>query len=718
MKNQADRGMRSRPEKDRRFLRIRNARFFAKTCCVLLVLVLPAWNSRQSNSAQESTPGALEVATNLQIQSSVLRIEFDHNLRSRVVALTGRSPQALNSFSASETVTTSRIWSDFALITSRREHVADAFGDGERLSLAGKSGDLRKEISVTIYKDFPSMAIFDVAYKNEGTASVTIRSWANQQYSLSAKPAASGPTFWSYQSGSYEKRPNWVLPLRVGFKQENYLGMNASDYGGGTPIVDVWRKDVGLAVGHVEPGPRLISLPVSMPDARHAHVAVRSNRERRLEPGESFHTLRTFVSVHQEDYFRTLTEYRRLMVRQGFQMASAPDSAFGPIWCAWGYGRSVQLKQVYDTLPTVKKMGFAWVTLDDGWQNNYGDWALDPKKFPNGDADMKALVDRIHAEGFKAQLWWSPLSAVPDSKLLKDHPDFLLLNRDGSKRKISWWNSFYLCPSDRGVVEYHKALVRKILGEWGFDGLKLDGQHMNAVPPCYNPAHHHQRPEDSVEALPDFFREIYETARSVKPDALVEFCPCGTAYSFFTMPHFNMSVASDPESSFQVRSKGKTLKALMGDNIPYFGDHVELSDEAIDFASTVGVGGVVGTQFVLPSLVTKHGKSDLTPQRQEIFEKWLHIYNDKMLSRGEYLGDLYDIGFDLPEAHVIRKGQELYYAFFARHWSGPIELRGLQDRSYHIVDYVNNKDLGSVHGPKATLSAQFDKHLLLAASPE
>ena len=73
---------------------------------------------------------------------------------------------------------------------------------------------------------------------------------------------------------------------------------------------------------------------------------------------KAFHTLRTFVSVHQGDYFRTLTEYRRLMMRQGFQMASAPDSAFGPIWCAWGYGRSMKLKQVYDTLPTVKKMGF------------------------------------------------------------------------------------------------------------------------------------------------------------------------------------------------------------------------------------------------------------------------------------------------------------------------------------------------------------------------
>jgi alpha-galactosidase len=702
----------------------RRSRSVAQTCCILVCLALPAWNSGQNSLLQESTPsGGPKVATSLQIQSSVLRIEFDHNLRSRVVALLGGSPKILAPFSASETVTGVRTWSDFAWSASREERVSDAFGAGQRLLLTGKSGslrsdNLRKDVSVTIYSDFPSIAIFDVTYTNEGSAPLAIRGWANHQYSLDAGSAANGPAFWSYQSGSYEKRPNWVLPLRAGFKQDNYLGMNASDYGGGTPIVDVWRKDAGLAVGHVEPGPRLISLPVSMPDAHQARVAVRSTRERTLEPGESFHTLRTFVSVHQGDYFRTLTEYRRLMVRQGFQMASAPDSAFGPIWCAWGYGRSVQLKQVYDTLPTVKKMGFSWVTLDDGWQNNYGDWQLDSKKFPNGDADMKALVDRIHAEGFKAQLWWSPLSAVPDSNLLKEHPDFLLLNRDGSKRKISWWNSFYLCPSDQGVVEYHKTLVRKILGEWGFDGLKLDGQHMNAVPPCYNPAHHHKRPEDSVEALPDFFREIYETARSVKPDALVEFCPCGTAYSFFTMPHFNMSVASDPESSFQVRSKGKTLKALMGDNVPYFGDHVELSDEAIDFASTVGVGGVVGTQFVLPNLVKKHSKSDLTPQRQKIFEKWLNIYKDKMLSRGEYLGDLYDIGFDLPEAHVIRKGQDLYYAFFARRWSRPIELRGLQDRTYRIVDYVNNKDLGTLHGPKATLSAEFDKHLLIEARPE
>ena len=672
-----------------------------------------------------SRTGAADLSVDKpQIQGANLRIEFDRNLRSRVVSRFDKKDTTMGPFSASETIAAAdKSWTDFPMTNQKRERVSDAFGTGERLVVTGRSGTLTKVVTVTMYDEFPTMAFFDIQYTNTGTNKLNIKSWTNNAYTLNAqnrngRSAGDAPPFWSYQSGSYEKRPNWIVPLHANFRQENFLGMNASDYGGGTPIVDVWRRDVGVAVGHVEPRPRLISLPVSMPDSAHAKIAVTSRHAVSLAPGESLHTLRTFAAVHQGDYFRSLADYRRFMMKQGFQMAAPPDDAYGAIWCAWGYGRSVQPKQVYDTLPTAKRLGFKWVTLDDGWQNNVGDWELDRKKFPHGDADIKALVDRIHQEGFRAQLWWSPLSAVPNSELLKRHPEYALENRDGSRRKVSWWNSYYLCPADQRVVDYHKALVRKILVDWGFDGLKLDGQDMNAVPACYNPAHHHERPEDSVEALPDFFREIYDTAQAVKPGALVEFCPCGTAYSFFTMPHFNMSVASDPTSSFQVRSKAKTLKALMGDNIPFFGDHVELSDGADDFASTVGVGGVVGTQFVLPSLVKKRSKFDLTPAQEKKFEKWLAIYNDKMLPRGQYLGQLYDIGFDVPETHVIRKDQTMYYAFYGKHWKGPIELRGLEDRKYSVLDYVNGKNLGTVSGRDARLTVEFDKHLLLEVRPE
>lgn len=655
----------------------------------------------------------------VQIAGKNLRVEFDRRLRSRVVARFENKETPLGPFAASESVETAgKNWTQFPLISQKSESVKDSIGTGRRLTAAGKAGSLAKTVAVTVYDNFPTMAFFDVQYTNTGSANVTLTKWVNNAYRVNAQNKAGIPAFWSYQSGSYEKRPNWIVPLKANFSQKNYLGMNASDYGGGTPVIDVWRRDVGIAVGHVELRPRLVSLPVSMPDSNHARIGVESQRTVVLKPGDSFHTLRTFVAVHQGDYFRTLVEYRRFMMAQGLRPAEPPTDGQGAIWCAWGYGRTVRPQQVYDTLPTAKRLGFKWVTLDDGWQNNVGDWALDLRKFPNGDADMKALVDRIHQEGFRAQVWWSPLSAVPDSELLKNHPDYALLNEDGSKQKISWWNSYYLCPADRRVVEYHKALVRKILLDWGFDGLKLDGQHMNGAPACYNPAHHHASPEESVEAMPDFFREIYETAQSVKPGALVEFCPCGTSYSFFTMPYFNMSVASDPTSSYQVRSKAKTLKALMGDDLPFFGDHVELSDGGNDFASTVGVGGVVGTQFVLPSLVQKRSKSDLTSAREADFEKWLRIYRNKMLSRGQYLGQLYDIGFDVPETHVIRRDQTMYYAFFAKHWKGQVELRGLDDRNYSVVDYVNGTSFGTVSEHKAQLPVEFNGHLLLEVRPE
>jgi alpha-galactosidase len=698
------------PSGNHRYRKLRAKKFASLWATAALTIVFSSWVCAGAADVSTGTP---------QIQGEHLRIQFDRYLRSRVVARFDNQETTMGPFVGSERIVVAdTVWTKFSLVSEKSERVSDTFGAGEQLKVVGKAGPLTKEVAVTIYDQFPAMAFFDVRYTNTGAAKLAVKGWTNNAYTLNAQRDSRLPAFWSYQSGSYEKRPNWLVPLHANFRQENFLGMNASDYGGGTPIVDVWRRDVGVAVGHVDARPRLVSLPVSMPDPGHVKIAVKYRHAETLEPGETLATLRTFVAVHQGDYFRILADYRRFMMKRGLQMAAPPDSAYGAIWCAWGYGRTMQPKQLLDTLPTVKRLGFAWVTLDDGWQNNVGDWALDRKKFPRGDADMKALVDRIHQEGFRAQLWWSPLSAVPSSELLKDHPEYELLNRDGSTRKVSWWNSDYLCPADRGVVEYHKSLVKKILLDWGFDGLKLDGQHMNGVPACYNPAHHHERPEESVEALPDFFRAIYETAQAVKPGALVEFCPCGTAYSFFTMPHFNMSVASDPESSFQVRSKAKTLKALMGDSIPYFGDHVELSDGADDFASTIGVGGVVGTQFVLPSLAEKRSKSDLTPSREKEFEQWLRIYREKMLSQGQYLGQLYDIGFDIPEAHVIRKDQTLYYAFYAKHWTGPLELRGLEDRSYSVVDYVHGTKLGTVSGHNARLAVEFSRDLLLEVRPQ
>ncbi len=653
----------------------------------------------------------------LGVQGDGIRMEYDARLYSRVVStLAGDKP--LGGFEpAAFLITDAGEQRDFSFDSQRAEPLTDALGTGTRTLIQSHSAGLQRQIEIAAYPLRPHFLFVRTRYTNTGNAPLHVRGYVDQHYRFDAPSAAKEPAFWSYQSASFEKRPDWILPVTAGFKRGNFLGMNDSDYGGGTPLLDVWRADAGIAIGHVELVPKQISLPLERRADGAVEVALRNDEPQELAPGASLSTVRSFLAVHRGDYFDTLRAYSQTMQSLGLKFGQSPKSAFDPLWCAWGYGRKFTPDQVFETLPVAKRLGFKWAVLDDGWQVAIGDWTPLPAKFPRGDADMQALVRRIHAKGMKAQLWWSPLAAHPDSRLHHAHADWLLRNPDLSTRTVTWWDSDYLCPAYEPVRQDAAAFVRKALLEWGFDGLKIDGQHLNAAPPCHNPAHHHAQPTDSAEGVPAFFKSVWDAAQSAKPGALIEICPCGTGYSIYTLPYLNMMVAADPESSWQVRSKAKSLKAIAGDGIAFFGDHVEMSHNGEDFASTVGVGGVIGSNFAWRDASgEKDPKLLLTPHRERLWAQWTRIYERTRLSEGEYAGGLYDIGFDRPEAHVVRKDGKVYYAFFADAFDGALELRGLGPHRYRIRDYVRGADLGLVQGPTARLPARFKQSLLLEAS--
>ncbi len=657
-----------------------------------------------------------------ELATSTFKIEFNQQLHTRINnAIPGAMP-LMDEFQASDYLhLDGGVVKDFALQTFRFENFKDQFGSGRALQVSGlyKKGavSIQKKVTVKAYDQFATFLVFNVEYVNRGTDTLKIEGWTNHHYRIRALPNEA-PLFWSFQAASYPNRPDWVLPLIPDFKQRNYQGMNASDYGGGVPVVDIWRSDAGLAIGHLATKPQLVALPVQCDSTgKQAEMALTMETLTRLAPGAVLKTLPSFVAVHTGDFFNTLQTYATLLKKAGLKSKPYPKTAYQPVWCAWGYERNFKVEQIVNTLPKVKELGIDWVVIDDGWQTAEGDWFLNPKKFPHGDRDMRALVDKIHAMGLKAKLWLVPLAADPGTQLLKKHPERLLLNEKGKPQLITWWDSYYLCPAYEPNRTYTQKLIRKILKDWDFDGLKLDGQHQNAVPPCYNPAHKHDRPQQSVEALPDFYQMIYQTAMSIKPDAVVEICPCGDAASVFNMMAENQPVASDPTSSWQIRLKGKTYKALMGADVPYYGDHVELSDGKDDFASTIGVGGVPGTKFIWPPgvhLNSESGDVSLTPEKEKKWKKWLNLYRQYDLASGTYLGALYDIGYDRPEAHVIKKDGRLFYAFFAPEYQGRIELRGLsENKTYQVTNYETGQKLGTVSGKNPFLAAKFHRHLLL-----
>ncbi|HEX4242837.1 MAG TPA: glycoside hydrolase family 36 protein [Steroidobacteraceae bacterium] len=662
------------------------------------------------------------------IGDGALRIELDADLHTRALRVRhgprGNGEIALTEWAATEYLQLadgSRL-DRFAFRDKQQRTVDGPHGRGTELTVAGASvPGVEKMVRITIFERYPGFAVLEASYRNASSQPIALRGWVNADVMLlaaagDAAAAADAPQFWSYCGSTHEDRRDWVQPVRAGFAQDNFMGMNASDYGGGTPIVDVWRRDCGLAVGHLETTPRLVSLPVKH-TARGVSLGISGPLRRLLEPGEQFDTPQCFIATHSGDHFATLDTYRRIMGDSGMRAASPPDAAYEAIWCAWGYERACTPQLIEDTLPKVRELGLKWAVIDDGWQSNVGDWNPHPQKFPGGAPDLERLVGKIRAASLKPRLWVAPLAAAPGSDLLHDHPDMLLLDKNGAPQLVSWWNSFYLCPAYAKTVDYTDSLVRRIIGEWGFAGLKIDGQHLNGVAPCYNPAHGHARPEESVEKLQDFFHAMYTTARRLDPEVVMELCPCGTAYSFFNFASMNQAPASDPESSWQVRLKGKSLKALMGPSAAFAGDHVELSDGHDDFASTVGIGAIVSTKFTWPRDPKPKDSFLLTPEKEALWRKWIALYNERLLPRGTYRGELYDIGFDKPETHVVEKSGRLYYALYARDWKGPVKLKGLAPGRYRVRDYFNDRNLGEIEAPAASLPLTFEHFLVLEAVP-
>lgn len=598
--------------------------------------------------------------------------------------------------------------------------VNDVFGNGNSLVLEGKAANgLVRQLTLSTYDRFPSTLVVRVNYTNTSDKPLPVNGWSVCR--LQVNSAGDDPAFWSFQGQSTEERDDWLLPVGDGFFQQNYMGMNNTDYGGGVPAVCLWRRDAGVMIGHLEPNPILVSLPVEKKAGNdYATVAIEKAYDSpfALQPGQSLATCESFISFFTGDCFSALRNYAGLLEAQGVVMPESEPAAFEPAWCAWGYERQFTLAEIIGTLPKVSELGFKWATLDDGYQIAEGDWELTSKRFPHGDADMRALVDKIHSYGMKAELWWAPLAADPGTSFLKKYPDSIIRDKDGKPQDITWWDSWYLSPVDADVIREQKALVEKFIGDWGFDGLKLDGQHMNAVAPDYSPAHHPDDPEKDVREMPTFFKMIFETARGIKPHAVLQFCPCGDCFSVYHLPYVNKTVSSDPESSWQIRTKGYVLRAL-APRTAYYGDHIELSDGGNDFPTQLGIGAVLGTKFTWPKDNPHVRRSYLlTPEKEALLRNALDIYNTKRLSEGELVPGLYDVGYDFPETYVIRKDGMLHYAFYTR---GPqvkqVELRGLEKgRTYQITDYYNHVDYGTVTASdKTVLDVAFDHALLLEA---
>jgi alpha-galactosidase len=545
---------------------------------------------------------------------------------------------------------------------------------------------------------------------------------------LRLDPSFSHSPLWTMQGAAVFWGQDFAFELPRGFSRDNFLGHIQDGEGGGIPVVYFWNKTQGIALMHIEPKPKDWYMPVES-DKEGITTCLQLRQPITLRPGESFTGLKTVISLHKGDFFAPLALYREQLAAQSIQAPDPVPADYEPAWCSWGYEFDVTPDEMTGVLPVLKELGIQWLTLDDRWFDAYADWNPRKETFPNGVEDIHRMNERIHAAGAFSQIWWYPLCAEDGhgkweshkygiSQVFKEHPDWVILNADGEGTRNNRHLAM-LCPALPEVREYTAGLVRRFIAEWGFDGHKLDN--IFTIPACHNPAHHHDYPEQSTEAMAEVYKLIFDLTRQLRPDSVTQICSCGTPLSLQLIPCTDQPVTADPTSSHQIRQRIKFYKALMGPGAAVFADHVELSDGGMDFASEIGAGGVPSTKFVWPedkALKRRlHQVWNLPDEKKANWQRWFGIYNEHRLAQGEYL-NLYDLAFDTPETHVIRKGVALYYAFYAQgldqSFSGTIQLRGLEaSKIYRVWDYVNEREIALVSGADPVLRISFKGALLV-----
>ncbi len=150
-------------------------------------------------------------------------------------------------------------------------------------------------------------------------------------------------------------------------------------------------------------------------------------------------------------------------------------------WCSWyHFFHDVSEDDVLRNLEALAvsrdEVPVDVVLIDDGYQSTIGDWLDTNAKFPRG---LAPLARDIREAGFIPGLWTAPFCAVPESRLARAHPDWLLRREGQPFRGLLHpeWSaeaSVFVLDTSREPVLDHLARVFARLVGLGFGYLKLD----------------------------------------------------------------------------------------------------------------------------------------------------------------------------------------------------------------------------------------------------
>lgn len=109
----------------------------------------------------------------------------------------------------------------------------------------------------------------------------------------------------------------------------------------------------------------------------------------------------------------------------------------GPPWVynTWEpFERGINHATAMELIDVAGSMGFDIFTIDDGWQQDYGDNAVDLVSFPHG---LKPIQGAVEAAGMRLGLWIPVAAIATSSPEFRSHPEWAATDREGKLKTTS-----------------------------------------------------------------------------------------------------------------------------------------------------------------------------------------------------------------------------------------------------------------------------------------
>jgi alpha-galactosidase len=252
-----------------------------------------------------------------------------------------------------------------------------------------------------------------------------------------------------------------------------------------------------------------------------------------IKKGESFETPSVFTMVynHQKTPDEILNTAVPDFVRKymGIRLSELKEKPTF-VYNTWEpFHKDINEKMVKELAKAAAAAGMKEFIIDDGWQDSYGDWGIDMKKFPNG---LKPVFDYIKSLGMKPGLWVSIGSASPESKVYKAHPEWFVLDKNGKPTSLH-------APDDKekftacfgtGWYDYIKNILLKLSVDYGLEYFKLDFAVVTSAytydhtqSGCYSTTHPgHRDHNESLYTNYERLWQLFDELHTAKPELFID----------------------------------------------------------------------------------------------------------------------------------------------------------------------------------------------------